>query len=224
MKTEKNITLSKVEKLYLILYCIMAFGSLGLLFRPSCDHDSSEMNFEKTESEKLVDHVNNEKEKYEKQISNLEKSNFVLKKLLKDADSQLKIAGKNTRILKEKVYYYASSVNDSTRKNPSDCDSLSEYSISYIKASEHKDSICNYEIHLLKEIVENRDSAFFSCNRSLNEIDTSFQLLAKRHSELADQLLVTQKNLRHSKRNTRIWTSAALLLSGVTITLWMKNQ
>jgi hypothetical protein len=222
MKTENNIPLTKVEKLYLIVYCIMALCSIGLLFRPQCQHDSTEMNFEKAQSEKLIDHVNLEKEKYEKEISHLEKSNFVLKKLLKDAESQLKIAVANSQILKAKVYYFANSVNDSTRN--SDCDSLSEYSISYIKASENKDSIYNYEISLLNEIVENRDSVFFSCKRTMNEIDSSFQLLAKRHSQLADQLLVTQKNLRHAKRNARIWSGASLLLSGVTITLWMKNQ
>jgi hypothetical protein len=96
--------------------------------------------------------------------------------------------------------------------------------LQFISASERRDSICDRQVFYLHQIAENRDSAFFSCDRTLEKTDRLFQVLAQRHSQLADQLLVTQSNLRKSKRNIRIWSGASLLLSGITITLWMKNQ
>lgn len=219
MKSE--IKLKRGEKFILFVYGIMAICSLFLLFKPSCKHNEAELNFEKIQSEILFENVVNKKTQFENLSGKLQKRNDVLEKYLSELKGELVSKDFQNKNLRAKIRLYADSLSyDSTLTN---CDSLKKYSLYYVHTTKERDSICDSEIKVLHQLADNRDSAFFSCKNTLYSIDSNFQVLAQRHSQLADQLLLTQKNLRHSKRNARMWTGATLLLSGVTITLWMKN-
>jgi len=218
MKSDNKIILSSKEKLYVFFYCVMAFCCLIMLFRPKCNHDEASIYFTKEQTQELVQKVNTEKKQYENQIASLEKNNLILKTHLNEADKELETADAKANFLKQKIYLLIDTEN---------ADSLSEQAtacVSYIVAAEHRDSICDRERVLLSEMIENRDSAFLSCDNTLREIDRSFQLLAERHSQLAQQLLVTQNNLKKANRKAKIWSGAAILLSGISVTLWLQNH
>ena len=218
MKPENKITLSGKEKLYVFFYAVLALCSVIFLFRPKCNHDAAEFYFTKEQTQQLVQKVNTQKQQYENQIASLEKSNSVLKLLLHDTDKELESADAKTNFLKQKIYLLIDTENvDSISEQATAC-------VSYIVAAEHRDSICDRERVLLSEMIENRDSAFLSCDNTLKEIDSSFQFIAERHSQLADQLLFTQNNLKKANRRAKIWSGAAILLSGISVTLWLQNH
>jgi septal ring factor EnvC (AmiA/AmiB activator) len=129
MKPEKNIQLTKGEKFILIVYGIMAFCSLLMLFKPKCTHDDMQMQFEKAQSEMLLQNAQKQKADYERQIVRLEKSNFVLKKLLTRADAELDNADNRNDFLKRKIHAYSDSVPLDSLVNQANCDSLRTYSL-----------------------------------------------------------------------------------------------
>ncbi|MFZ5553545.1 MAG: hypothetical protein ACOZCO_10540 [Bacteroidota bacterium] len=227
MKPENKTSLSPLEKTYLFFYCILAFCSVIMLFRPKCDHDYTGVAYSQEQTQSLVEKVNRQQQHYEHEITFLQKNNMVLKRQLSDSQKQLSIIDAEKKYLSKKIYslVYTDSY-DTIENHPNGwgCDSLMQVSIDYVLQSEQRDSLCDKERFLLTALVENRDSAFIICDTTLRNLSSSFDLLAERHTQLAEQFLQTQKTIKTKKRREKLLSGAVVLLSGMTITLWIQKQ
>jgi hypothetical protein len=217
------------EKLSLTFLLIFLTVSIINLFRvdPMASYNEAKLaELEKQYAQKLQQDVALQKEIYTLKLDSLQCINDSLSFEVKQTHTQLIASrGKNVSLKNQLISTINSYDSDTTLvKDQQAFDSLAGVSIKYVDQAEITDSLCQLEISLLKEQMENRDTTISICNTQVELLEQDFFLLSKSHERLTEQLAFTEKKLKRQIVKKRLFQGAALLVSGVCISFYLTHH
>lgn len=214
------------EKLSILFFFLFFCLAIVQLFRPDpMDYYNTKASEIKL-SKELKEKVQHEKLIYQKKLDSLSSINDSLSSYIKKVDTELVLARhKNTSLKVQLSSTIASYKNDSTKiKDAAAFDSLAGLSKVYIVETEKQDSLCQLEISLLKEQMENRDTTISFCQNQVEVLEQDFFLLSKSHERLTEQLSFTEKKLKRQTFKKRFYQGAVLVIAGVCTTFYLTHH
>lgn len=225
--TNQPTKITLKEKLSLTFFFLFFCLAVVQLFRPDpMDMYNHGKQSEKEYAIELTKKVKLEKKIYQDKFDSLQVVNDSLSHKTRLADSLLQgLRYKNASLRFQLSSTITAYNSDSTLvKNEVAFDSLAGLSTEYMAQTKLQDSLCQLEISLLKQQMENRDSLIFICDAEVKLLEQDFFLLSKSHERQTEQIAFIEKKLRRQTVKKRLWTGAALLVSGVCVSFYLTHH
>jgi hypothetical protein len=212
---------NKLYRALFILYSIVSIAStVYLLFRP--EDNSGDIRYEKTNDElkRIQEYLKQKDSNYQRTIDSLILQSDSLQAVILITDKRLDYSRSKVRDLSDQIEQYVTLYDSDTslEKNSVAFDSLSDLSKQYITQSSIRDSLCDSEINMLKEVITNKEIAFSNCDSLLADYKSESDKLLLQTQELNLQLKKAEKKIKRSRNINRLLAGSAIILSGIFIT------
>lgn len=225
--TNQPTKITLKEKLSLTFFFLFFCIAVVQLFRPDpMDMYNHGKESEKQYAKQLTQKVQLEKKIYQDKFDSLQTVNDSLSQKALLADTQLKqMRSKNASLRVQLQSTIVSYDSDTTLiKDAIAFDSLANLSTVFITQVQEQDSLCQLEISLLKEQMENRDSVILICNAEVKLLEQDFFLLSKSHERQTEQIAFTEKKLKRQSFKKRFYQGAALVVSGICAAFYLTHH
>lgn len=222
-----SLKISLKEKISLVFFLLFFCLAVVQLFNPDpMRFYNSSKGIESEYKTLLIKKVQEEKKVYNEKIASLQKINDSLSQSAELTDQQLQQYRSKNASLRFQLQSTIVSYNSDTSliKDEMAFDSLAGMSKQYMVIVQEQDSLCLLEISLLKGQMENRDSVIVLCDSQVKSLEQDFYLLSQSHERVSEQLSFTEKKLRRQTVKKRLWTGAALIISGVCVSFYLTHH
>lgn len=217
---EHSKSMSKKTIIITILFSLLSAISTYLLF-DSMEGFKTDIGESKTAVKEMQTQMNTIENKYKTEIQYWVHKNDSLQQHVQKTEVALHESKQKTNSLQGKIHLLISESSNLTDTSQivSNCDSLKEQVNLYITETNLKDSLCDDEISDLKNVIQNKDSAFAVSERGFNGLTKLMDVSLARQTALAEQLNLAEKKIRRENRKTKFLSAGVFILSGITVTL-----
>lgn len=212
---------NKLYRALFIIYSIVSIAStVYLLFRPEGNDGDTRYEKTKDELQQIQEYLKQKDSNYQHTIDSLVLKSDSLQTVISITDKRLDYSRSRVRDLSGQIEQYVALYNSDSNliKDSVAFDSLSNLSKQYIAQASIRDSICDAEINILKEVIVNKESAFNNCDSLLTDYKSESDKLLIQAQDLNLKLQKAEKKIKRSRNMTRLLTSTAIILSGIFIT------
>lgn len=207
-----------------ILFSLFSAISTYLLFN-SMEGFKAEVMESKIAVREMQGQVNAIENKYKKEIQYWVAKNNRLNNRIQNTEVELSQSKQKANSLQGKIQILIteSKTLSDTSEIVSNCDSLKEKTLEFISETNLKDSLSDSEISDLKNVIQNKDSAFAVCEKSFMQMKQISDSSLAMQNSLADKLHLADKTIRKENRKTKFLSAGLFVLSGITATLLLQR-
>jgi chromosome segregation ATPase len=169
--------------------------------------------------------VNSIENKYKSEIQYWVQKNNDLQKQIQQTETNLNVSKQKENSLQGKIHVLISQSKNlkDTSEIISNSDSIKENVNQFISETNTKDSLCDKEISELKNVIQNKDSAFAVCERGFLAFHGVIDFSLAQQTALADKLNEADKKIRRSNVKSKFLTVGAMILATSTTILLLKK-
>jgi chromosome segregation ATPase len=207
-----------------LLFSLISSVSTYLLFH-SMEGFKTEIKESKIAVKEMQSQVNSIENKYKSEIQYWVQKNNDLQKQIQQTETNLNVSKQKENSLQGKIQVLISESKTlkDTSEIISNSDSIKENVNQFISETNTKDSLCDKEISELKNVIQNKDSAFAVCERGFLAFHGVVDFSLAQQTALADKLNEADKKIRRSNFKSKLLTAGVMILSGVTTILLLKK-
>ncbi len=212
-----------------LLFSLISSVSTYLLFH-SMEGFKTEIRESKIAVKEMQSQVNSIENKYKSEIQYWVQKNSDLQNQIQQTETNMNVSKQKENSLQGKIQKMIASPTptlpvregDSVKVLPEGED-LGGAVKQYITETNVRDSLCDKEISELKNVIQNKDSAFAVCGRGFLAFHGVVDFSLAQQTALADKLSVADKKIRRSNFKSKLLTAGVMILSGVTTILLLKK-
>lgn len=207
-----------------LLFSLISSISTYLLFH-SMEGFKTEIKESKIAVKEMQSQVNSIENKYKSEIQYWIIKNNDLQKQIQQTETNLNVSKQKENSLQGKIQVLISESKTlkDTSEIISNSDSIKENVNQFISETNTKDSLCDKEISELKNVIQNKDSAFAVCERGFLAFHGVIDFSLAQQTALADKLNEADKKIRRSNVKSKLLTAGAMILATSTTILLLKK-
>ena len=202
------------------LFSLISSISTYLLFH-SMEGFKIDIRESRTAVKEMQTQINAIENKYKMEIQYWVQKNNALQEQIRKTETALSESKQKSNSLQGKIHVLISTSNalQDTSEIISNCDSLKQQVSQFITEVNIKDSLCDNEISNLKDLIQNKDSAFAVCERGFLAFHGVLDFSLAQQTALADKLSLAEKKARRENLKAKFLSAGVFILSGITTTL-----
>ena len=207
-----------------LLFSLISSVSTYLLFH-SMEGFKTEIKESKIAVKEMQSQVNSIENKYKSEIQYWVQKNNDLQKQIQQTETNLNVSKQKENSLQGKIQVLISESKTlkDTSEIISNSDSIKENVNQFISETNTKDSLCDKEISELKNVIQNKDSAFAVCERGFLAFHGVIDFSLAQQTALADKLNEADKKIRRSNHKSKFLTVGTMILATTTTILLLKK-
>ena len=207
-----------------LLFSLISSVSTYLLFH-SMEGFKTEIKESKIAVKEMQSQVNSIENKYKSEIQYWIIKNNDLQKQIQQTETNLNVSKQKENSLQGKIQVLISESKalKDTSEIISNSDSIKENVNQFISETNTKDSLCDKEISELKNVIQNKDSAFAVCERGFLALHGVVDFSLAQQTALADKLNEADKKIRRSNHKSKFLTVGTMILATTTTILLLKK-
>ena len=207
-----------------LLFSLISSASTYLLFH-SMEGFKTEIKESKIAVKEMQSQVNSIENKYKSEIQYWIIKNNDLQKQIQQTETNLNVSKQKENSLQGKIQVLISESKalKDTSEIISNSDSIKENVNQFISETNTKDSLCDKEISELKNVIQNKDSAFAVCERGFLAFHGVIDFSLAQQTALADKLNEADKKIRRSNIKSKFLTVGTMILATTTTILLLKK-